>query len=87
MAALHETAEPVAAKSMRNVVALNSVTASTRLDVAEGGENAHPHANPVGILEQLVVQAEGKGVGDCIEPHAAGPAGDACEDAKSACYV
>jgi hypothetical protein len=62
MAASHETTKPVAAKGMRDVVAVNSTTASTRPAVIEGGDlrGAHPHmhADPAGILERLVVQAE-----------------------------
>jgi D-aminopeptidase len=77
MAALHETAEPVAAKSMRAVFIINCVIASTRPAVAEGREGAQPHADPAGILERLVVSEERGDIRDCIEPHAPGPGEDA----------
>jgi hypothetical protein len=55
MAALPETAEPVTAKGMGDVIAPNHVTASTRPAVAEGKQHAHPHADSVSILERLVI--------------------------------
>jgi hypothetical protein len=79
MAALHETTEPVAAKGMHHVVALDSVIASTRAADAKEGEDLHTHASSASILKRLVVQAEGEGVGDKIEPRAPRPGDDAME--------
>jgi hypothetical protein len=99
MAALCETAEAVAATGVRDVVALNSgktkqarpkhVQSMSKPKKArpanERGERAHPHADTAGVLERLIVQAEGRGAGDLppqsgdIEPHASGP-GDAVEE-------
>jgi hypothetical protein len=42
MAAVHETAEPVAAQGMRDVVVLDAVTAGACPACAEEGERAHP---------------------------------------------
>jgi hypothetical protein len=79
MEALHETAGPIAAKSVRDVIIFDIVTAGARPAIAEGGERAHPHANAAGVLEGSVIKAEGGSVGDSIEPHAAGSGGDAVE--------
>jgi D-aminopeptidase len=75
-AALHETTAATVAKSICDVVALNRVTAITLTPVTREGERAHPNADPAGILERLVVLAEGGVVLDCTEPNAPGPIGD-----------
>jgi hypothetical protein len=41
------------------------------------------HANAGRILEGLVAQAEGRGVGDGVESHAAGPCEHAVEEDRS----
>jgi hypothetical protein len=38
---------------------------------AEGGQHADSHVNESDVLESLVVRAEGGGIGDCVELHAA----------------
>jgi hypothetical protein len=80
MAALDETTEPVAAEDVRDVVAFHGMTPSARPGVAEGGERADAHADTGRVLERLVVQAEGGGIGDGVEPHAAGSGGDAVQE-------
>jgi hypothetical protein len=80
MSALHETAEPVAAYGVRDVVILDGVAAGARPARAEGGERAHSHADAASVLKGLIIQAEGWGVWHSIEPHAAGPAGGAIEE-------
>jgi hypothetical protein len=51
MAALHETAEQVAAKRVRDVVVLDGVAAGTRLARAKGGKRAYSHADAAGALK------------------------------------
>jgi hypothetical protein len=80
MAALHKTTKPVAAESVCDFVALHCMTASARPALAEGGERVDTQALAGCILECLVVQAEGGGIGDCVEPHAAKPGGDAVQE-------
>jgi hypothetical protein len=79
VAALYESTKPVAAKGRRNIVVFHSMTASTRPCVGKGRERADSHANAGGVLEGLVAQAKAGGVGDWVEPHAAGPGRNAVE--------
>jgi hypothetical protein len=72
VAALHKFTEPVAAEGVRDVVVFNCMAARARPGVAEGGERADSHANAGSVLEGLSAQAETGGVGDGVEPHAAG---------------
>jgi hypothetical protein len=72
MAALHETAEPLALKGVHDVVSPYSVTASARPAIAKGGEGVHPDADAAGVMESLVVKTEGGSVGDCIKLKAPG---------------
>jgi hypothetical protein len=39
-------------------------------EVAEGGERADAQADAGSVLERLVVQAEGGGIGESVEPNA-----------------
>jgi hypothetical protein len=80
MAALYETAEPVAAEGVRDVVAFYGMTTSACPGVSEGGERADAQADAGRVLERLVVQAEGGGIGDGVEPHAARSGGDAVQE-------
>jgi hypothetical protein len=48
VAALHETAEPVAAQRVRDVVVLDGVASGAR---AKGGERAHSHADAAYVLK------------------------------------
>jgi hypothetical protein len=78
VAALHESAKPVAA-GVHDIVVFHGMTTSARPCVAKGRERANSHAI-AGILEGLVAQAEGGGVGDWVEPHVAGPGRNAVEE-------
>jgi hypothetical protein len=80
MAALNETTELVAAEGVRDVVIFHGMTASTRPGASEGRERADAHADTGRVLERLIVQAEGGGIGDGVEPHAAGSSGDAVQE-------
>jgi hypothetical protein len=80
MAALHESAEPVAAQSVGDVVVLGGVAAGARPARAGGGKRAHSHVDAACVLKGLVVQAEGGGLRHRIKPRAAGPAGDAIKE-------
>jgi outer membrane lipoprotein SlyB len=63
MSAVHESTKPVAAEGMRNIVVFHSMIASARPCVAQGQECADSHANAGDVLEGLVAQAKGGGVG------------------------
>jgi hypothetical protein len=65
---------------VRDVVGLDGVAAGARPASAKGGERAHSHADTACVLKRLIIQAEGGGVLHSIEPHAAGPAGDAIKE-------
>jgi hypothetical protein len=80
VAALHESTKPVAAERIRDIVVFHGMTARARPCIAEGPERADSHANAGSVLEGLVAQAEAGGVGNCVEPHAAGPGRDAVEE-------
>jgi hypothetical protein len=49
--ALHETAEPGAGQSVRDVIVLDSVTAGARPARAKGGERAHSHVDAACVLK------------------------------------
>jgi hypothetical protein len=51
VAALHETAEPVAAQRVRDLVVLDGVAAGARPARSNGGERAHSHADAACVLE------------------------------------
>jgi hypothetical protein len=79
MAALYETTEPVAAESLRDVIAFHSMTASARPGVSKEGEHANANADVGRVLECLIVQLEGGVKRGGVEPHAARQGGDAVQ--------
>jgi hypothetical protein len=82
MAALYETTEPVVAEGVRDFVAFYVMTASTCPGVSKGEESADAQADAGRVLERLVVQAEGGGIGDGVEPHASRSGEDAVKRAR-----
>jgi hypothetical protein len=80
VAAPHDTTEPVVAEGVHVIVIFHCMTTSASAGIAEGGERADSHAKGGCAIEGLVVQADGGGVGDDVELHAARPAENARQD-------
>jgi hypothetical protein len=59
MTALHETADPVAAEGVRDVVVLDRVAAGARSACAKGGERAQPHVDACCVMKSMILHLGG----------------------------
>jgi hypothetical protein len=77
VAALHKAAQPVAAEARRRFPWCDSKRTSRH---CRRRKTCGRPCERGGVLKGLVAQAEGWGIGDSIEPHAAGPGGGDVEE-------